>query len=113
MGLLKSLIAGAEIEPETDSESPDEERRSAAEAALDRMIAARSAATVSVVPQPVPVNASVLAVLSERRSGLERRNEELALQEPTGDRRTGLERRSVTAKPAPAASFGRRGSRIQ
>ena len=109
MGLFKSLLSSAGEGPDIDEEPPDVLRRSAVEAALDRMIAARAVeASPSVRPAPLPAHASTLATMSERRSGQDRRDVESAPSRDPDDRRSGLERRSVAAKPVPAAGFGRR-----
>ena len=75
MGLFKSLLSSAGEGPDIDEEPPDVLRRSAVEAALDRMIAARAVeASPSVRPAPLPAHASTLATMSERRSGQDRRD---------------------------------------
>ena len=73
-----------------------------------RRLAARAAAVNGLATQPVPANANILAALSERRSGQERRDAEAAIPLAIDERRTGLERRSAIAKPVSAAGFGRR-----
>ena len=93
MGLLKSLIASEAEEPGHEPPAPEEERRSAAEAALDRLIVERIAAMHGAKPAAIPAQKSTLAALSERRSGDDRREAEAAAL-AAEDRRTGDERRT-------------------
>lgn len=119
MGLIKTLLSGDDEEPGMNSKSPEEAKRSAAEAELDRMIAARAAAaeTDRIIAARAgaanapPAQANVLATMRERRSGLDRREREPKTFSSIEDRRSGVERRGGTVKTGPAAEFGRRGGR--
>ena len=89
MGIIKTLLSGADDDPELESESPEKEKRAAAEAALDRLIAARAAD-------------------SERRAGQDRRQGGGTRPEIMPERRAGQDRRSVARELARPAGFGRR-----
>jgi hypothetical protein len=115
MGILKSLLGGTAdlLEPEEDDgASPDTERRSALEAALDRVLAERDQqGASSTAPTILPANGSRLAVLDQRRAAAERRKPEHGeLSEPL-ERRSGEERRRVPSDGPRPAAFGRRAPR--
>ena len=88
MGILKTLLSGADDDPELESESPEIEKRLATEAALDRLIAARAAD-------------------SERRAGQDRRQGG-SLAEGMPERRGDQDRRSAPRGIFRPAGFGRR-----
>lgn len=111
MGILKSLLGGTAdlLDAEDDDTSPDEERRSAMEAALDRVLAERGQQAAASRPQPTShASGSRLSALEERRTGEERRHAELHEVSSPLERRTGDERRKASTEALRPGAFGRR-----
>ncbi|MGQ0673325.1 MAG: hypothetical protein ACT4N2_10680 [Hyphomicrobium sp.] len=103
MGFFSKLLAGGDGGSIDDGDTPEERQRRAAEAALDRMIAARAS-------QPAHP-ASPETRTGDRRSGQERRVEPGQSAEDFVERRLGGDRRRTGGEPASPASFGRRPAR--
>jgi hypothetical protein len=122
MGLLKSLMSAAEDGPETEPATPEEARRSALEAELDRVIAERASQNSSKPSNGFPNQArpATPPFSDERRSGEERRQDADSRSSDELERRSGLERRAeppagrgLGRPQGKPAGFGRRSTRPQ
>lgn len=113
MGLLKKFLAGDGEGPDTGPDTPEQSQRSAAEEALDRMIAARAAeAAPRAGNTPAqPAGRPALAGVNERRATPERGQHGEDFADASPDRREGNDLRANRSDAARPAGFGRRTSR--